>query len=129
MKTKQDYIKYKLERADKSLKAAEILLKNNFPPDALGRIYYAAFYAISALLIERNLNPKTHKGVKALFHKGFVFTKQFDESFANLFDILFAKRFEVDYEDFPFIDEKSIPFQLEKTKRMNRFYQKKFTNK
>lgn len=115
MKSKNDYIAYKLKKADESLHAAKILLENHLYADALGKIYYAAFHAISALLIDKNLNPKTHTGVKSLFHKEFIFTGVIDKSYAELYDTLLAKRFEADYEAFAFINEDKIPSQLEQT--------------
>jgi predicted nucleotidyltransferase len=39
-------IKYRLERADESLKAASIMLENNMYIPAINRIYYSMFYSI-----------------------------------------------------------------------------------
>ncbi len=64
------------------------------------------------------MNPKTHSGVKSLFHKEFIFTGIIDKSFAELFDVLLAKRFEADYEAFAFINEEKIPSQLKQTQEL-----------
>lgn len=118
MKSKADYIAYKLRKADESIHAAKVLLGNQLYADALSKIYYAAFHAIGALLIQKDLNPKTHSGVKSLFHKEFIFTGIIDKNFAELFDTLLAKRFEADYEAFAFINEEKIPFQLQQTQEL-----------
>ena len=118
MKSKTDYIAYKLKKADQSLHAANVLLENQLYADALTKIYYAAFHAVSALLIQKDLNPKTHSGVKSLFHKEFIFTGIINKSFAELFDTLLAKRFEADYEAFAFINEEKIPLQLQQTQQL-----------
>ncbi len=129
MKSKSDYITYKLKKADESLHAAQVLPDNKLYADALTKIYYAAFHAISALLIEKELNPKTHTGVKSLFHKEFIFTGIIDKSFAELFDVLLAKRFEADYEVFAFINEEKIPSQLEQTQQLIKIIKEKFQYK
>ena len=113
MTTKLDYINYKFLKAEESVKAAKILLENNLWGEALSRIYYAAFYGVSALLINLKLNPKTHGGAKSLFHKEFVMTGIIDKNFSELYDTLLAKRFEVDYEMFAIIDEEKVQLYLE----------------
>jgi uncharacterized protein (UPF0332 family) len=118
MKSRIDYITYKLQKADESMRAATVLLNSQLYADALTKIYYAAFHAISALLIDKNLNPKTHSGVKSLFHKEFIFTGEIDKSYAELYDTLLAKRFEADYEAFAFINEENIPSQLQQTQAL-----------
>ncbi len=67
MTEKIDYIKYKLQRADDAIRSAEVLLKENLWLDTLSKIYYAAFYGVSALLIDMKLNPKTHGEQKLCF--------------------------------------------------------------
>jgi len=48
-------IKYRLEEADNSIKEAEVLLKEGMSlRSVMNRLYYAMFYAVLALLQERN---------------------------------------------------------------------------
>ena len=58
MTEKIDYIKYKLQRANDAIRSAEVLLKENLWLDTLSKIYYAAFYGVSALLINMKLNKE-----------------------------------------------------------------------
>ncbi|NOY57632.1 MAG: HEPN domain-containing protein [Calditrichaeota bacterium] len=44
-------IKYRLERANESLKAAQLMLENSLYIPAMNRIYYSMFYAVQALLV------------------------------------------------------------------------------
>ena len=83
--------------------------------DTLSKIYYAAFYGVSALLINMKLNPKTHGGAKALFHKEFISTGLIELKFGKLYDMLLAKRFEADYDDFAFIDGERMQPLLNET--------------
>lgn len=116
MTVKADYINYKLQRADDALKGAQVLLNESLWLDALSKIYYAAFYGVSALLMNMKLNPKSHSGAKSLFHKEFVLTGIIDKKFGSLYDTLLAKRFEADYEAFAMIDETEVPGYLESVK-------------
>ena len=47
--TRNEYVQCRLERANKSLQIGEKLLKDGFYEDAINRIYYAVYYAVSAL--------------------------------------------------------------------------------
>lgn len=118
MKTKEDYIAYKLKKADEALREAKLLFENNFNDAAISRLYYAAFYAISALLINLNLNPKTHQGVKSLFHKEYIYTGKLDVEFSDFYTLLMAKRNEADYENFSFINKEKMPDYFIKTQQL-----------
>lgn len=118
MKTKEDYIRFKILKSEEALKQAELLLVNDFYEAAMSKLYYAAFYAISALLINRDLNPKTHLGAKSLFHKEFIHTGEIDKSYSDFYTMLMAKRFEVDYEYFSYINKEKVPYYLEETKKL-----------
>ena len=52
---KQALVKYRLECANESVKAAQLLFENGLLISAMNRIYYSMFYAIGALLV---LNEK-----------------------------------------------------------------------
>ncbi|MDZ4807581.1 MAG: HEPN domain-containing protein [Bacteroidota bacterium] len=108
MKNKQDYINYKLKKAGQAIKEARLLIENGMADTALSRMYYASFYAVNALLVSNDYNPKTHSGVKTLFNKEFVLTHKIDARFADYYSFIMAKRFEADYDDFVFVDENNI---------------------
>jgi uncharacterized protein (UPF0332 family) len=102
--TRNEYVQYRLQRAKKSLQIGEKLLEDGFYEDAINRIYYAVYFAVSALLYTHKLYPKTHRGMKALFNKEFIQTGLIDKSAEDFYSQIFAKRFEADYEDFFQID-------------------------
>ena len=114
MKEKKDYINFKLQKAAQSLKEARLLMQNGMNDTAVSRLYYAAFYAVNALLIAYGFNPKTHSGSKTIFNKEFILTGKIDSRFSDFYSFLMAKRFEADYDDFAFIDEtKMLPLYVE----------------
>lgn len=115
MKNRQDYISYKLQKAAQALKEARLLIDNKMPDTAVSRMYYASFYAVNALLVSYDFNPKTHSGVKSIFNKEFILTHKLQERFSDFYTFLMAKRFEADYDDFVFINEKTVEKLLTET--------------
>ncbi len=68
--TKEEKItltKYRLERANESLKAAQLMRDNHLYIPAMNRIYYSMFYAVQALLILNNSTFSKHGQVKGFF--------------------------------------------------------------
>lgn len=59
-------------RADEALRAAEALRGLGFHAEAVARAYYAAFYALRALLFTRGLEAKTHAGAIHLLNVEFI---------------------------------------------------------
>ncbi len=56
-----------LSRADEILRAAADLLRLDYPADSLGRSYYAAFHAATAVLLELGIQRSSHHAVWAAF--------------------------------------------------------------
>lgn len=78
---------------------------------AINRLYYSCFYAAIALLIQINIEAKSHKGVRGqlgqMFIKPGIIPKEFGQIYSDLFDF----RQKGDYGDFfDFDAEKVIPF-------------------
>lgn len=115
MKNKYDYIKYRLQKSVQSIKEAKLLMENGLNDTAMSRLYYAAFYALNALLSINGFNPKTPSGTKSIFNKEFILNGKIESHFSDFYSFLMAKRFEADYDDFVFIDEKKIQSVLVET--------------
>ena len=67
-----------LARAEETLRAAEVLLREGLTNDAVGRAYYAGFHAVRALLFSVGLEPRSHRGAIQLFNLHFVRTGKID---------------------------------------------------
>ncbi len=107
-KEKQALIKYRLERANESLKAAQLLFKNKLFIPAMNRIYYSMFYSVQALLV---LNEKTfskHGQVKGYFNREFIKAGVFPKEFGKLFNTVFEYRQKFDYVDLLVPEKKLI---------------------
>jgi len=66
---------------------------------ASNRLYYAAYYAVSALLIYNNINTKTHDGIIRMFNQHFVYTGMIDKELARQYNLLYTMRLTGDYGD------------------------------
>ncbi|NEQ33049.1 MAG: HEPN domain-containing protein [Leptolyngbya sp. SIO4C5] len=94
-----DEIQAYLERSGASLQAAKILLESSLFDDAASRAYYAAFYAVSALLISQQLTFNSHSGVLRAFSLQFVKTQRIDRHYGRDLSWLAELRQVGDYGD------------------------------
>ncbi len=90
---------YRLERAHEALEEANILLERGHANTFVNRLYYACYYAVSALLLTKGLFSAKHSGIRSLFHQNFVKTGVVDTEFGQLYDRLFDNRQKGDYAD------------------------------
>lgn len=97
---KQDLIRYRMGRAREALNDADAALREERLNEASNRIYYAMFYAASALLATRDLSSSRHSGVILLLHEHFVRPGTFPRSLAHHLAAAFDMRAESDYKDF-----------------------------
>lgn len=65
----QDYIKYRLQKANDTLNEVEIHIRNEFWNTAINRMYYACFYAVNALMMKEGVEISSHAGVRQQFGK------------------------------------------------------------
>lgn len=94
-----ELVRYRLQRAGETLDEAEILLKAGKLPGAVNRIYYAVFYAASALLLKHGLSSVKHAGLISLFHKEIVNKGVLEKEFGRILERAYANRTEGDYKD------------------------------
>jgi uncharacterized protein len=79
------------------------------------RLYYAAFYAISALLVKDGHVASKHSGIKALFNRHYVKTGIFEKEDGRFYSYLFNLRQEGDYIDFVVLDANTVEPLIEST--------------
>ena len=109
--TKKDLIQYRLDRAKETLGDAEILAEKQRWNSAINRLYYSAYYAVSALLISNHISSTTHNGVKPLFSVNYIKTGIFPTETGRIYSQLFTWRQKGDYDDlFDFDSEKVLPY-------------------
>ena len=71
-----DLANYRMREAKNTLQVAKNCLNDGFYKDAINRSYYAAFYAIKALLALEEVDFKRHKDVVAYFNKTYAATER-----------------------------------------------------
>ncbi len=113
---KQTLVTYRLERADESLKAAELLLKNNMLISSINRIYYSMFYSVQALLLLQNASFSKHSQVKGYFNREFIKTKIFPIQFGKIYNKAFEYRQKFDYVDLVVPEKEMVLDYIEKAK-------------
>ena len=101
-------IAYRLERAEEALEEAKLLLDKGYGNTFVNRLYYACFYAVSALLLAKDLSSAKHSGVRSLFHQNFIKPGLLDIKLGHLYDRLFDNRQKGDYQDLVRFDLEEI---------------------
>lgn len=102
MTDRETLFTYRLKEAEDTLHDAEKMLQSGMSPrSVINRAYYAMFYAVLALLIKEEINPKTskHSGIIAIFDKEFVHSGKFDRRFSRMLHRMFDTRQECDYKE------------------------------
>lgn len=66
---RRDLSNYRLKEADDSLKVDKHCLDEELYKDSINRSYYAAFYAVKAVLALSTVDFKRHKDVMGYFNK------------------------------------------------------------
>ena len=62
-----DIVAYRIECAENTLGEIDNLLALKYYNNAANRMYYACYYAASALLVANMITTKSHSGVKQMF--------------------------------------------------------------
>lgn len=97
-------IQYRLRRALDTLTEADYNAQGGYYNTAVNRLYYAAYYAASALMLAHEIEASTHAGVKTMLSLRFVKVGLLDPLYGRIFMTLYENRQSGDYEDFVYCD-------------------------
>lgn len=111
-------IEYRLERSEEALEEGAYNARGGYYNMAVNRLYYAAFYAVSALMLSRGINAATHAGIKTLLSLHFVKPGLLPVEHGKTFMTLFENRQSGDYEDFVYCDLDLYNLLLPKTEEL-----------
>ena len=78
-----DNIEYHIKEAETKLAAAKSLFENGFYKDSASRSYYSMYHAARALLVTKDIFPKTHGGMIAKFGLEFVKKDLIEKSYSR----------------------------------------------
>ena len=96
---RKDIVAYRIERAYTALEQAKLNYKLNCLEVTANRLYYAAYYVVSALLIANKIPAHSHEGKITQFGLHFVKTGKVDREDGKLLSHLLTMRLKGDYSD------------------------------
>lgn len=89
-----------MQNAKDTLNAASVCFEQKLYKDTINRCYYAAFYAVKAVLALEEVDFKRHKDAVAYFNKTYVATEIFSKEIGKKLGRLKQERESSDYDDF-----------------------------
>lgn len=92
-------VAYRIEKATDTLKEVNAVGALGYWSLAANRLYYAAYYASTALLISKSIEASTHKGAIRMISNAFVKDGILSNDDSRLLGRLFSMRQTGDYED------------------------------
>ena len=111
-------VRYRMERALETYDDTLLLAANQKWYSTINRLYYASFYAVSALILLENQSSFTHNGVKISFSEKFIKEGRIEVNFGELYAQLFSWRQKGDYDDLFDFDENTVLPYLVPVKEM-----------
>lgn len=103
-----------LEKADETLAAVPVLVREGFYSSAVNRLYYACFYAVTALLLRDGKQFSKHSAVLSEFNRHYVKEGKVDVQWSRFLKDLFQARQESDYLPTINFQEADVQQRLEK---------------
>ena len=97
---KVDLCIYRMRSAVETLGVSALCLESQHYKDSINRSYYAAFYAVKAVLALEEVDFKRHKDAVAYFNKTYVATDIFPREIGKKLGRLKQERETSDYDDF-----------------------------
>lgn len=117
--TLKDQCRLIIQKANRSINTAKRNIEEGDYDFASSRAYYAAFYAIQAILLTKNLSFSKHSAVISAFNQYFVKTMLFPKHFSKLISRLFRERQIGDYDFDLSIDKKDAIEDIESARKIH----------
>ena len=112
MDKRQDLCNYRIDQAKETINVAKLCFENGHYKDAINRAYYAAFYAVKAVLALDNIDFKRHKDVVATFNRDYIASGMYEKEIGRLLSRLQKKRENSDYDDFYIASKEEVVDQI-----------------
>ena len=97
-----------------SLDSAYDDLKSDRLSFSVNRIYYACFYAASAVLLQKGFRFKKHSGVRAALHKHLVKAGIVSRDQGQFYDVIFEARQRGDYIELVHFEKEQVEDWIKK---------------
>lgn len=115
---RNDVVLYRLEKAQITIEQAKANIPLQYWNLVANRLYYAAYYAVSALLVAKGLRIKSHDGTIQQFGLHFAKTGIISPEMGRFYRQLFTLRLTGDYEDNYDLTENDILPLIEPTEQL-----------
>ena len=109
-----------LQKADDALASAELELQAGHVEFAVNRLYYACFYAVTALLLTEGKQFARHSAVRAEFNRACVKTGRIGREWGKFYYHLFEDRHEGDYLPSATFDPEDVSARSRKARQFVR---------
>lgn len=111
-------VEFRLEKAQRAYEQACGVVEKSYWETIANRLYYAAYNAVSALLISYGYSAQSHSGVIHLFGQHFVKAGIFPREIGKLYHDLFTMRLTGDYDDTYGLTENDVLPYIEPVKQL-----------
>lgn len=115
-KEKLALVEYRMERAKETIDEGKLLFEAGHVNAYINRLYYACFYAVSALLMLKDYSTSKHSYLRSLLHREFIKKGIIPIDLGKHYDLLFNNRQKGDYEDFADFKADEVKDWLEQTR-------------
>lgn len=105
-------VKYRLNQAIETNELAIFLVNNDKLVIAVNRIYYAMYYALTALALKNSFETSKHGQLIGWFNKEYVSTNKVDPKFGKILRNAFQNRTKGDYDAFVNFDKEEVKIML-----------------
>jgi len=97
---RQELVKYRITKARETFNEVGLHVENKLWNTAVNRLYYACYYAVIALLIDKDIKAQTHSGVRQMFGLHFIKSGLIDKDSGKFYTDIFDMRQTGDYDDY-----------------------------
>ena len=112
-KDRKALIPYWIEKARESMESAKADHQAGRLSPAVRSLYYACFYALSAVLWKQGKSFKKHSGVRAAIHRDLVKSGEIEDRWGKFYDLIFDRRHKGDYEPMVSFESSQVKELLE----------------
>ena len=112
----KDSINYRLNKINEYNKSTGFSIENNYFSTIPYSLYFACFNSVRVLMLTKNIDPKTHSGLKIEFFRLFVKTGKIDKELGCFYSIIYTFYQENEYGEVDKYELNDVKFYFERTK-------------
>lgn len=105
---RQELVKYRMTKARETFGEVSLHIEHKLWNTAVNRLYYACYYAVTALLVQKDIKTTTHAGVRQMFGLHFIKTGLLKADVGKFYSDIFDMRQIGDYEDYTDFTEEDV---------------------